>query len=337
MRWCVRLAGYGFAVLAPEIYHRREPAGTVLGFDDEGKARGQGDAERTPVGDFDADAAAALAYLGEHSGVASSGGLGAAGHCTGGHLAFRAAFSDNVAATACWYPTGLHDGKLGLEPDAGSLALAGEIDGELLMIFGARDPHTPEPGREAIRSGLEQSGTSFDWQVVDAEHAFGRDIGDRYDPEATDAAFARTVALYRRCLSGSAASTPKRQGIELLWAWLDAVRRHDIAAVTRAMDPSVVWHGVREGLVCNGAAEVAEMFASGYEAQDIDSVELLGGEQHVVLGVRAPDLGEAGGVKIGSELYNVFTLAHGKITRIEDHLERSEALAAAGLTPRAAS
>ena len=87
LRWAVRLAGYGFVVAVPEIYHRIEPAGTVLEFDDEGKVRGQGDADATPVADFDADVDAALAWLAEHS----SGSLGAAGHCTGGHLAFRAA------------------------------------------------------------------------------------------------------------------------------------------------------------------------------------------------------------------------------------------------------
>src|SRR5215213_8132630 len=66
LRWCVRLAGYGFVVAAPEIYHRIEPAGTVLEFDDEGKQRGQGDAERTPVADFDADTRAALDWLARH-------------------------------------------------------------------------------------------------------------------------------------------------------------------------------------------------------------------------------------------------------------------------------
>ena len=64
LRWCVRLAGYGFVVAAPEIYHRREPAGTVLEFDDAGKERGQADAEATPVADFDADIRAALDFLG---------------------------------------------------------------------------------------------------------------------------------------------------------------------------------------------------------------------------------------------------------------------------------
>ena len=196
LRWCARLAGYGFVVAAPEIYHRIEPAGTVLGFDDEGKARGQADAEKTPVADFDEDIRAALDFLEADARVAQ-GRLAATGHCTGGHLAFRAALDQRVQAAALWYPTGLHDGKLGADADAGSLARAGEVRGELLMIFGTRDPHTPEAGRDVIKRGLEAAGVRFRWSLYDAEHAFGRDIGPRYDPEATDAAFAETVALLR--------------------------------------------------------------------------------------------------------------------------------------------
>jgi carboxymethylenebutenolidase len=196
LRWAVRLAGYGFLVAVPEIYHRIEPSGTVLGFDDEGKRRGQADAEATTVADFDEDVRAALDHL---EGQASS--LGAAGHCTGGHLAFRAGFDPRVRATACWYPTGLHDGALGADPDAGSLVRAGEIEGDLLLIWGRQDPHTPAEGREAVRAGLDAAGTRFRWSEYDAEHAFGRDVGDRYDPEATDAAFAETVTLFQEALS----------------------------------------------------------------------------------------------------------------------------------------
>jgi carboxymethylenebutenolidase len=39
------------------------------------------------------------------------------------------------------------------------------------------------------------------WLEYDAEHAFGRDIGPRYDPEITDEAFAQTVAHLRRTLA----------------------------------------------------------------------------------------------------------------------------------------
>jgi carboxymethylenebutenolidase len=194
LRWCMRLAGYGFVVAAPEIYHRLEPAGTVLEFDDEGKRRGQGDADATPVADFDEDIRAALDWLGQDQRV-DSDRLCATGHCTGGHLGFRAAFDDRVRATALWYPTGLHDGKLGQDPDAGSLARAGEIQGEMLLIFGTNDPHTPAEGRQVIRRGLEDAGVNFRWSEYEAEHAFGRDIGPRYDPVATDQAFAETIEV----------------------------------------------------------------------------------------------------------------------------------------------
>jgi ribosomal protein S18 acetylase RimI-like enzyme len=63
VRAAARLAGYGFVVAAPEIYHRIEPPGTVIAFDDEGRTRGLEDAERTPVADFDASCRAALDYL----------------------------------------------------------------------------------------------------------------------------------------------------------------------------------------------------------------------------------------------------------------------------------
>jgi carboxymethylenebutenolidase len=156
------------------------------------------------VADFDADIRAAVGYLAEHPAVAR-GEIGAAGHCTGGHLAFRAALLPDIKATVCWYATGLHDGKLGQDPDAGSLARAGEIEGELLMIFGTRDPHTPEPARETIRRSLEASGARFAWREFDAEHAFGRDVGDRYDPAASDQAFAETIELLGRALGAGRA------------------------------------------------------------------------------------------------------------------------------------
>ena len=196
LRWCMRLAGYGFVVAAPEIYHRIEPAGTVLGFDDEGKRRGQADADATPVAAFDEDIRAALDWLEADERVADDG-LCATGHCTGGHLGFRAAFDPRVRATALWYPTGLHDGKLGKDTDAGSLERASEIRGQMLLIFGTNDPHTPEEGRAVIRRGLQEADVDFRWSLYEAEHAFGRDVGPRYDPEATDAAFAETVAALK--------------------------------------------------------------------------------------------------------------------------------------------
>src|SRR2546421_8857267 len=110
VRACARLAGYGFVVAAPEIYHRLEPPGTVIPFDDEGRTRGLDDAARTTVAEFDADCRAALDHLDAHARVAA-GRLGAAGFCIGGHLALPAAPPEDGRATACFYPTGGHKGQ----------------------------------------------------------------------------------------------------------------------------------------------------------------------------------------------------------------------------------
>jgi len=197
LRACVRLAGYGFVAAAPEIYARIEPPGTALAFDDAGRTRGQEDAAKTPVAHFDADCRAGLDWLPTHPKVVR-GKIGAMGFCIGGHLAFRGALQPDVRATVCYYGTGIHDGKLGQDADAGSLARANEIRGELLMVFGATDPHVPSEGRDTIDRALLQSRINHRTLLYPAEHAFMRDEGPRFDPEVTDLAFADMIQLFRR-------------------------------------------------------------------------------------------------------------------------------------------
>src|SRR6184192_3973471 len=65
LRACARLAGYGFVVAAPEIYHRIEPPATALPFDDDGRTRGLAGASKTTVAQFDRTARGVLDYLGQ--------------------------------------------------------------------------------------------------------------------------------------------------------------------------------------------------------------------------------------------------------------------------------
>ncbi len=199
IRATTRLAGYGFVVAAPEIYHRIEPAGTVIPFDDEGRTRGLAGAGKTAVADFDADCRSVLDYLDQHPAV-EKGKLGAGGFCIGGHLAFRAALQRDVLATVCFYGTGIHNGKLGKDEDAGSLERASEIRGEVLLVFGIRDPHVPEDGRAKIKAALNQAGANYSITLYPAEHAFMRDEGPRYDPEVTDQAWGEMIQFFRRVL-----------------------------------------------------------------------------------------------------------------------------------------
>jgi len=201
LRFCVRLAGYGFVAAAPEIYARIEPAGMVIPFDDAGRTRGLEDAAKTPVAHFDADCHAGLDWLATHPKVAK-GKIGAMGFCIGGHLAFRAALQPDVRATVCYYGTGIHNGKLGRDADAGSLARAKEIRGELLIVFGSTDPHVPADGRDIIDRALRSAGIHYTVKLYPAEHAFMRDEGPRFDPEAADLAFADMIDLFRKVFAG---------------------------------------------------------------------------------------------------------------------------------------
>lgn len=195
-RMAIRFAGYGFVVAAPEIYWRFEAPGTAYDFDDAGRDRGLACAKQMRVSDFDDDIDALLAYLATNRGV-NPEAIGATGFCLGGHLAFRAALSPYVRATTCFYPTGLHDGELAGDGPANSLLRAHEIRGELLTIFGSVDPHTDASGRDIVKHGLDTARIRHRISLYDAEHAFMRDVGARFDPLATDAAFTEAIELFR--------------------------------------------------------------------------------------------------------------------------------------------
>lgn len=200
LRTARRLASAGFVVCVPEIYPHGDLAGVALEFDDAGKEAGLAGAAATTTEQFDADRVAVLDFLEQRADVET---LFAAGFCIGGHLAFRAAFDPRVAATVCFYPTGLHNGALGADADAGSLARVGDIEGRLMIIFGAQDPHVPAPARLQVVSSLYAAGLDdLELHVyAGGEHAFMRDIGARHDPVLTDLALTEAVSFLTRTSS----------------------------------------------------------------------------------------------------------------------------------------
>jgi carboxymethylenebutenolidase len=196
-----RLAGHGFVVAAPEIYHRTCAPGLVIAYDDPGRMYGNYLAHTTPVGHFDATATAVFDHFETREDIqrnSSGAAVGAIGFCIGGHLALRAALDRRCRAAVCAYPTGVHNGKLGAEADAGTLARLSEIKAELLLVFGDVDPHVPVAARSIIRSALQTSGVRHTYLELSGEHAFMRDEGARYDPAMADRVFVEAIELYRR-------------------------------------------------------------------------------------------------------------------------------------------
>lgn len=195
LRLCARLAARGYVVVTPELYGRFEPAGTVLRFEED-RQRALDDAGKMQLAWFDEDRAALMAWVKTRPEVLGDALL-ACGWCIGGHLAFRAALEPEVRATACFYATGLHSDSLGgAVGTAKTLGEVGRLRGEVLMVWGTRDPHIPAEGRQKIHGALAAAGTSFQVRTFDAEHTFMRDEGARWEPVAADEAFSAILSLF---------------------------------------------------------------------------------------------------------------------------------------------
>src|SRR5215216_2606873 len=130
-------------------------------------------------------------------------------------------------------------------------------------------------------------------------------------------------------------STPEENIKTILADWLDALRRHDYATVERRMDPEVFWQGVREDFVCANRDEAIEMLREQQrEEHGVEALELIAIEEKVVLGVRSTQLQEIGGVPLGGQIFQVFTLREGVIVRVDECERRGDALVAAGAEDR---
>jgi ketosteroid isomerase-like protein len=115
--------------------------------------------------------------------------------------------------------------------------------------------------------------------------------------------------------------------------FLGALRRGDFDAAAALLEPDVNWQGLCEEWVCRGREEVIDTFRWGLEERrEIDALEFTRGGDRVVMGARGPSITEVGDEPLEGQIFNVFTLRDGRIVRIEDFRERSEALAAAGVS-----
>lgn len=205
-RTAALLAGHGFVVAVPEIFHEFEPAGTVLNYDAVGADRGNWCKVNKPLEAYDHDARAVIDFLKSHP--QCTGKLGSVGICIGGHLNFRCCMNPEILAGVSFYATDIH--KLenhprglgtGTADDSLERARRGDIKGELLMVWGRQDPHVPFEGRTQIREALESAGTNYQWLEFNGAHAFLRDEGPRYNPALAQQCYQLTLELFKRKLA----------------------------------------------------------------------------------------------------------------------------------------
>ncbi|MAS12522.1 MAG: carboxymethylenebutenolidase [Nitratireductor sp.] len=177
-----RMALEGFVALAPDFL---SPSGGTP--EDEDKARemiGQLDGGQTVR-----NAVATQAFLAGHD--ATNGNVGAIGFCWGGGLVNQLAVNDpDLDAGVAYY---------GRQADAAEVA---KIEAPLLLHYAGLDERI-NAGIDAYRTALEEAGKDFTIHVYEGvNHAFNNDTSEaRYDKEAADLAWERTVAFLKEQLS----------------------------------------------------------------------------------------------------------------------------------------
>lgn len=197
-RTAALLAGHGFVVAVPEIYHEFLPAGTVLAYDQAGADKGNELKTTKELASYDADARAVLDFLRAHP--ICTGKLGVMGICIGGHLSFRASMNPGVLAGVCFYATDIHKRGLGQGKCDNTLDRMPELTAEMLMIWGRQDPHVPREGRALLHNAMADANLNFTWHEFNGQHAFLRDEGHRYDPALALTCYGLVFELFKRKL-----------------------------------------------------------------------------------------------------------------------------------------
>ncbi|KAK4042781.1 Alpha/Beta hydrolase protein [Parachaetomium inaequale] len=211
-RFARQIAGQGYIVAAPSSYHDftgPEP----LAYDVPGTDQGNEWKIAKTLESYDEDSNKTVDYL--LSLPTCTGRIGATGMCLGGHLALRASLDPRITASTCYFPTDIHTRTLGPYTSPNSSATApspdsihtldilSRIRGEVALIFGIKDTHVPDAGRDLIRAKMREAGVTFSFhEFAWAQHAFIRDelSKGRYDPAVSKACFEVLLEVFGRVL-----------------------------------------------------------------------------------------------------------------------------------------
>jgi carboxymethylenebutenolidase len=177
-----RVALEGFVVLAPDFL---SPQGGTPGNEDQAREMIRELDQQETI----QNALAAVDFLRNHE--ASTGKVGVVGFCWGGALANQVAVnSAEVAAVVPFY---------GRQPASGDVA---KIKAPLLLHYAGLDERI-NAGIPAYEQALKDAGVDYTIFIYEgANHAFHNDTSEaRYDPEAAQLAWSRTIDFFERYLA----------------------------------------------------------------------------------------------------------------------------------------
>lgn len=117
---------------------------------------------------------------------------------------------------------------------------------------------------------------------------------------------------------------------------IEVVRRFLLLEVEEALtyaDPDIVWNPAEESATQGHDAVRASLvrWKSEWDRYEMLPEEFEETGDRVVVAVSFRARGRASGIEVDARLYDVYTLRDGKIIRMDQFTQRSEALQAAGL------
>lgn len=190
-----RVAGLGYAAIAPDFYHRTAP-GVELPRDADGRAKGLELMDRLTREEALGDVRAAMAHL---RGLSTSAGVGPkvgmVGFSLGGHVAYLAATRLDLAAAAVFYGGWIPTRDVPLSQPDPTLDLTPGIaarDGYLLFFVGGQDRLIPPEQRQRIEDALNAAGVRHEVVVYpDVPHGFFCEEADTFDRASRDDSWQR--------------------------------------------------------------------------------------------------------------------------------------------------
>lgn len=193
-----RLAREGYFVVAPNYYHRTT-ANLELGYTEDDIRIGRQHKDKTTREGLLKDIRVVLDWLKETPDVESSSKVGCIGFCFGGHVAYIAASQPEIMATAAFYPGGVAV----MSPGGGkpTIDYTALIHGEILGLFGEKDAGIPHEQVQMIEDALQRAGVRHEIvRYSQVGHGFFCDFRDDYDAAASEDAWHRVLALFKRIL-----------------------------------------------------------------------------------------------------------------------------------------
>ena len=167
-------ARHGFLAIAPALFDRIEK-NVQLTYEGEDRVRAMEFMKKLNFGNAIRDVDAAVQWARKNSGKKT----GVVGYCLGGTLAWLAAARLDVDAAVGYYAGGI-DRFAEEEPKA-----------PVTLHFGSLDTHIPKESVDKVKKAHPEA--QIFW--YEAGHAFARNVGLSYDPEAAQLANKRSLAF----------------------------------------------------------------------------------------------------------------------------------------------